>query len=278
MQNQLMPVPFYDDTVVLVGQDNEPLVAMKPIVTNMGLDWNTQWIKLTEKFGSTMGIIPTVAEDGKTREMICLPLRKLPAWLYSINPNKVKPELRDKVVRYQEECDDALWAYWTKGSAARPGLPNIGQQLAVSRHRTALLKELHRTRDRAMREALHEQLAHASRLIGLSVPELDTIGRAAPEDIHDLEPFWQALNFLTSKGERFDHSPKPHIFMALRLDDLQKRLDKHSGPNVLDSSLRYKLKHSTDPRCLEDGRTIQSVLLGKSLRCLIFEPWLPKLD
>ena len=34
---QLMPVPFYEDTVVLVGKDNEPLVSMKPIVINMGL-------------------------------------------------------------------------------------------------------------------------------------------------------------------------------------------------------------------------------------------------
>ncbi|ASJ24296.1 P22_AR_N domain containing protein [Laribacter hongkongensis] len=35
--------------------------------------------------------------------MVCLPLRKLPAWLYSINHNKVKPELQDKIVRYQNE-------------------------------------------------------------------------------------------------------------------------------------------------------------------------------
>ncbi|MGV0999778.1 MAG: phage antirepressor N-terminal domain-containing protein [Fluviibacter sp.] len=81
--------------------------------------WQSQHPKLTDKFGSTVMIIMTVGEDGKDREMVCLPLRKIPAWLYSINPNKVDPAIRSKVIQYQEECDDVLWRYWTTGSATR---------------------------------------------------------------------------------------------------------------------------------------------------------------
>lgn len=88
MQDQLFPVPFYEDTVVLVGHDNEPFVAMKPVVTNMGLDWATQFTKLKEKFSSVIGEITTTGGDGKQYEMVCLPLRKLPAWLYSISPTR----------------------------------------------------------------------------------------------------------------------------------------------------------------------------------------------
>ena len=40
-------------------------------------------------------------------------VRKLPAFLASINARKVRPELHDKLIRYQNECDDALWNYWT---------------------------------------------------------------------------------------------------------------------------------------------------------------------
>ncbi|BAN98009.1 hypothetical protein E05_32430 [Plautia stali symbiont] len=61
-----------------------------------------------------------VAEDGKSRKMLCLPLRKLAGWLQTINPSKVKSEIRDKVVQYQEECDDVLYDYWTKGIAVNP--------------------------------------------------------------------------------------------------------------------------------------------------------------
>jgi hypothetical protein len=40
--------------------------------------------------------ITTVASDGKERLMICLPVRKLAAWLYSIHANKVKAEFEIK--------------------------------------------------------------------------------------------------------------------------------------------------------------------------------------
>lgn len=46
-------------------------------------------------------------------------LRKLAGCLHTISPNKVRPEIRDNVIRYQEECDDVLYDYWTKGEAKR---------------------------------------------------------------------------------------------------------------------------------------------------------------
>jgi len=54
--------------------------------------------------------------------MASMPLRKLPAYMASINPSRVKPELRETIEMYQEECDDALWDYWNKGLATNPRL------------------------------------------------------------------------------------------------------------------------------------------------------------
>ena len=51
--------------------------------------------------------------------MLCLPVRKLPSYLNSINPRKVRPELRAKIELYQAESDDALWNYWMHGRAER---------------------------------------------------------------------------------------------------------------------------------------------------------------
>ncbi|MBB9841894.1 hypothetical protein FSI59_026210, partial [Escherichia coli] len=34
--------------------------------------------------------------------------------------NKVRPEIRDRVLQYQAECDDVLYDYWTKGVAVNP--------------------------------------------------------------------------------------------------------------------------------------------------------------
>ena len=60
-----------------------------------------------------------VAQDGRQRLMTCLPLKKLFGWMMTISPNKVKPELKDTIIKYQDECDDALWNHWTGKLNAR---------------------------------------------------------------------------------------------------------------------------------------------------------------
>ncbi|QEY62544.1 hypothetical protein FXN65_10830 [Metapseudomonas lalkuanensis] len=114
-------IPFRNAKLMLVSHEGQPFVPMKPVVEGMGLAWQAQHAKLSSgRFNSTITEIVIVAEDGKKREMTCLPLRKLTGWLMSIHPNKVRPELRDGIIAYQNECDDALWAYWNEGEAVNP--------------------------------------------------------------------------------------------------------------------------------------------------------------
>ncbi|UPS64237.1 phage antirepressor N-terminal domain-containing protein [Providencia rettgeri] len=108
-------VPFHGNNLYVVNYNGQPYVPMRPIVEGMGMDWTGQLNKLKQKFKSTVEEISIVAADGKERNMICLALRKLAGWLHTISPNKVKPEIRDKVIQYQEECDDVLYEYWTTG-------------------------------------------------------------------------------------------------------------------------------------------------------------------
>lgn len=118
-QAQLSPVKFHSDTIFCITHNEQPFTAMKPIVENMGLGWASQTQKLNankERWGVTMIVIPS--ENGD-QNMLCMPVRKLPAYMNSINPKKVRPELRAKIELYQNESDDALWAYWTEGQAVR---------------------------------------------------------------------------------------------------------------------------------------------------------------
>ncbi|AXX51813.1 hypothetical protein Aba9102_05030 [Acinetobacter baumannii] len=113
-------VPFHSAELYLVEHGGQPYTPMKPIVEGMGLAWQAQLAKLNanpKRWGITKIVIPTL---GDLQEMVCLPLRKLFGWLMTISPNKVKPELRDTVIKYQEECDDVLWDYWIKGQATNP--------------------------------------------------------------------------------------------------------------------------------------------------------------
>ncbi|PLD27949.1 hypothetical protein B6I51_24710 [Klebsiella pneumoniae] len=114
-------VPFNGQQIITAMAAGIAYVAMKPIVENLGMSWGTQQQKLMkslEKFNCIH--MNMVAADGKLRKLLCLPLKKLNGWLFSINPEKVRADIRDKLIQYQEECFTVLHDYWTKGKAENP--------------------------------------------------------------------------------------------------------------------------------------------------------------
>lgn len=268
MNTQLMPVPFHGDTVVLVGKDNEPLVAMKPLVVNLGLDWKGQHAKLSEKFASVMEEISTTGGDGKQYAMTCLPLRKLAAWLYSISPNKVAPELRDKIIQYQEECDEVLWNYWTKGAVVRPGAVTIAQQISLSKHRLALLKELMRNRNRSMRDMLGIEITHLSTAMGLPVPDLDAIGTVEPPQADVVADFWGALLQLDTKGIVYNHS-KDSLLIALNMPHLVELFAASGIQFIIGTDVTNALKRCTEPQFLGQ-KAVDSIIRRATTKCWVF--------
>lgn len=121
--NMLQPIQFHEDTIYIIDADEEePRVPVKPIVENMGINWASQYAKLMSRKDRWGVVILATPSRGGLQEMVCLPLRKLAAYLYSIDPNKVRPDLKKKVELYQDECDGVLWDYWTKGVAVNKRL------------------------------------------------------------------------------------------------------------------------------------------------------------
>lgn len=114
-------VSFNSQQILTAMAAGVAYVAMKPIVENLGMSWGTQQQKLMkslEKFNCIH--MNMVAADGKLRKLLCLPLKKLNGWLFSINPEKVRSDIRDKLIQYQEECFTVLHDYWTKGEVKNP--------------------------------------------------------------------------------------------------------------------------------------------------------------
>lgn len=269
MNTQLMPVSFHGDTVVLVGKDNEPLVAMKPLVINLGLDWKGQHAKLSEKFGSVMEEISTTGADGKQYPMTCLPLRKLAAWLYTISPNKVAPELRDKIIQYQEECDEVLWSYWTKGAAVRPGAITIAQQISMSKHRLALLKELLRARNRSMRDLLSVEITNLSNAMGVPVPDLEAIGTAELPPADVVAEFWAALQQLEGKGIAYNHSKDPQL-IGLNMPHLADLFAANGIQILIGTEMTTALKRCSDPQFL-GLKAVDSIIRKTTTKCWVFK-------
>lgn len=124
MNQQLIHhVPFHEETLLVIEDSlGERFVAMRPIVEALGLNWSGQYLRLNRHpvLSSTVCAMQTVAEDGKDREMVTLPIEQFHGWLFTLDASRVKPEAKDKLIAYQQECFDVLHSYFTEGAAWNP--------------------------------------------------------------------------------------------------------------------------------------------------------------
>lgn len=110
-QKQVM---FYEDEVTAVRMaDGSVYVPIRPLCDYLGIDWSGQLQRLNRdpilsEVLMSVGITPTDIEEGsrrpRTSEMVCLPLDYLNGWLFGVSANRVKEEIRPRVLRYQREC------------------------------------------------------------------------------------------------------------------------------------------------------------------------------
>lgn len=117
-QKALVPVDerqveFYGDEIttvlVEVGGQNEVFVPIRPICDFLGVTWDPQRRRINRDpvlSKNTQRVTVTVTDSYRTvgREMICLNLDYLNGWLFGINASRVKDEVRERLIRYQEEC------------------------------------------------------------------------------------------------------------------------------------------------------------------------------
>lgn len=114
MENQVIIVNNKEISIATHG--NEKYVAIKPICEAIGVDYDNQMDKINEDeiLSQLTPLRGVVAADGKNREMRVISLRYVFGWLFTINPNKVKPEIKEQIIEYKKQCYDALFDTFTK--------------------------------------------------------------------------------------------------------------------------------------------------------------------
>lgn len=114
MTNQLSIAKVNNVSIIII-EDGEKRVAVKPICEALGIDPESQRKKISgdEILGSTTVLSTAVGADGKERQMTTIPFKYVFGWLFSINPKNVAPEAKEIVIRYKMECYDALYNYFT---------------------------------------------------------------------------------------------------------------------------------------------------------------------
>ena len=100
---------------ILVIENGEKRVSVKPICEALGVDYPSQYTKLQNDpiLSSTVGLDTMVGADKKDREMVTIPFKYVFGWLFRIDSRNVKEEAREAVLKYQVICYDALYNHFT---------------------------------------------------------------------------------------------------------------------------------------------------------------------
>lgn len=113
-------VPGASAPILAARFGGTPWVALKPMCEALGIDYSSQLQKLKRRSWATVGQKATVAEDGKTREMVMIDRRTLGMWLATIDENRVVPSAAPTIRAYQAQAADALDSYFAHGAAIAP--------------------------------------------------------------------------------------------------------------------------------------------------------------
>lgn len=151
---------------VAKNEAGQEIVPLKPISDVIGVDWESQRIKVqTPYFSQRFGICTqTILWAGQAREMVCIRLDRVAAFLNSLNPQSVRAKgneaAADFLEKKHQEWDDLIHAYESeRGDMLRRGATakviNIRTLLSVCREKRVTTHEP----DRRVLEAISKDLS-----------------------------------------------------------------------------------------------------------------------
>lgn len=175
----LQRIDFHGQEIVSWHDERTGIEYASPreMCERIGMDWATQYRKLTTSLFYRRHIVRCHLDNGAgLREYIGLDRRYIAQWLGSISLERVKGASRDLLLTYQEECADALDAYWTKGLAVNPRLPTSNGDLLVQ------MAEAYRAQEQrlvaieaAQRESQQQRLEDQTALIVSQQQAIDAL-------------------------------------------------------------------------------------------------------
>ena len=137
-------VDFYGDEIptalVVIDEDGRQViyVPVRPLIEYLGLSWPGQRERINRDAvlsQTVQGVrVTRTPEQGGAQVMLCLPMDYINGFLFGINANRVKPELRDRLITYQRECYQVLSAAFLDPAAAVERLRTLYRQKGYSDH------------------------------------------------------------------------------------------------------------------------------------------------
>ena len=110
MRELKLQIEGYEVTVPVFHRGGTNWVALKPICEVLGVSWKRQHVKFTENSVIPHMVTTGFGSDGKKYDMLCIDVDYIGEWIFGINPNKVKPEIRERMVVFRKKLQVVLYA------------------------------------------------------------------------------------------------------------------------------------------------------------------------
>lgn len=112
-------IRIHDKEIQILQIGTTQYVPIRPICEAIGVSSKGQIpkIKDDEVLADLLETHDVEAADGKTREMQTLPLQYVFGWLFQIHAGKVKPELKQSIIKYKLECYNILFDEYNRRSS-----------------------------------------------------------------------------------------------------------------------------------------------------------------
>ncbi len=100
-------IDFYgDDILAVIIEGGAVYVPVRPICDFLGVDWSAQRQRIMRDpvLSEEIEIVVVTTTKRGNPNVLALPLDMVHGWLFGINANRVKPEVKELLLRYQREC------------------------------------------------------------------------------------------------------------------------------------------------------------------------------
>lgn len=147
-------VIFHGDAIHAERVDGRVIVAVKPIVERLGIDWNGQFQRIKRDEVLEQGMCVThIPTPGGVQDSVGLPLELLPGFLFGISAERVSdPAARAAIIAYKRECHEVLFRHFFGPRE------EVSIDWEEAREKLALVRELRLTSGKAAAAKLWAEL------------------------------------------------------------------------------------------------------------------------
>ena len=199
--------------------------------------------------------------------MVCLPIEYLNGWLFGIDVNRCKPEIRETLIKYKKECYQALHDYWFKGKAERTINPEqqqaIQEAVVKAHHRTGMsYAEIYRQLKSLFKVGKYDQLKPSQfegainflATLGNSYAPIDRMDNLelTEQEWLDWQNFYYAVTRFSESVETLMHALRPfrsHQQNSVEFNlDVVQRYIRTTNPAVRKINDRLQSDTTTNPQ------------------------------